>query len=459
LIRASLRRTKKIADESLTAGANGDDDSPRVLVFHPELKRADQAGSWRDASSRLEEAVSLTGALDFEVVGAEVVPIAKTRPATLFGTGVVERLGNQIKAEEADIVMINGQLSPIQQRNLEREWKCKVIDRTGLILEIFADRARTREGRLQVQLALLSYQKSRLVRTWTHLERQRGGRGFLAGPGERQIEIDRRLIGDKLAKLRRELEEVKRTRELHREARRRVPYPIVALVGYTNAGKSTLFNQLTVSDVFAEDMLFATLDPTMRGLELPSGRKVILSDTVGFVSDLPHDLVAAFRATLEEVLEADLIVHVRDASSHEAEAQKLDVLEVLKALGLQKAIDGEELVEALNKCDQLEGEDLTAVQEYSARNANTIAISAIKGTNCDALLALIEDRLTEDMPVFELLVPYSDGKALARLYEQGEVLKRIDGEDGISVQVRIDDSRVGRFEDWCAQSGFDLHLV
>lgn len=459
MIRASLRRTKKIADESLTAGANGDDDSPRVLVFHPELKRADQAGSWRDALLRLEEAVSLTGALDFEVVGAEVVPIAKTRPATLFGTGVVERLGNQIKAEEADIVMINGQLSPIQQRNLEREWKCKVIDRTGLILEIFADRARTREGSLQVQLALLSYQKSRLVRTWTHLERQRGGRGFLAGPGERQIEIDRRLIGDKLAKLRRELEEVKRTRELHREARRRVPYPIVALVGYTNAGKSTLFNQLTVSDVFAEDMLFATLDPTMRGLELPSGRKVILSDTVGFVSDLPHDLVAAFRATLEEVLEADLIVHVRDASSHEAEAQKLDVLEVLKALGLQKAIDGEELVEALNKCDQLEGEDLTAVQEYSARNANTIAISAIKGTNCDALLALIEDRLTEDMPVFELLVPYSDGKALARLYEQGEVLKRIDGEDGISVQVRIDDSRVGRFEDWCAKSGFDLHLV
>lgn len=393
------------------------------------------------------------------MVGADIVPITKTRPSTLFGKGVVERLGQQIMAEEAGIVMINGQLSPIQQRNLEREWKCKVIDRTGLILEIFADRARTREGRLQVQLALLSYQRSRLVRTWTHLERQRGGRGFLAGPGERQIEIDRRLIGDKLAKLRRELEEVKRTRELHRQARRRVPYPIVALVGYTNAGKSTLFNQLTVSDVFAEDMLFATLDPTMRGLVLPSGRKVILSDTVGFVSDLPHDLVAAFRATLEEVLEADLIVHVRDASSPETEAQKLDVLEVLKELGLQKAIDGEELVEALNKIDQLEGDELQAIKEYSARHGNTIAISAIKGTNCDALLELIEDRLTEDMPVFELCVPYSDGKSLARLYEQGEVLQRSEGPDGITIQVRIDSSRVGRFEDWCAKSGLEIRLL
>lgn len=459
MIRASLRRTKKIADESLTSGGGDAPDTPRVLVFHPDLKRADQKASWRDASSRLDEAVSLTGALEFDVVGADIVPIAKTRPATLFGTGVVERLGLQIKAEEADIVMINGQLSPIQQRNLEREWKCKVIDRTGLILEIFADRARTREGRLQVQLALLSYQRSRLVRTWTHLERQRGGRGFLAGPGERQIEIDRRLIGDKLAKLRRELEEVKRTRELHREARRRVPYPIVALVGYTNAGKSTLFNHLTVSEVFAEDMLFATLDPTMRGLILPSGRKVILSDTVGFVSDLPHDLVAAFRATLEEVLEADLIVHVRDASSPETEAQKLDVLEVLKALGLQKAIDGEELVEALNKIDLLEGEDFYAVLEYASRHDNTIAISAVKGRNCDALLELIEDRLTEDMPVFELCVPYSDGKSLARLYEQGEVLQRSEGADGISIQLRVDTTRVGRFEDWCAKAGLEVHLI
>jgi len=459
LIRASQQRKKKIAEESLTSGGGTEPEAPRVLVFHPELKRADQKASWRDASSRLAESISLTGALDFEVVGADIVPIAKVRPSTLFGKGVTERLGLQIKTEEADIVMINGQLTPIQQRNLEKEWKCKVIDRTGLILEIFADRARTREGRLQVQLALLSYQRSRLVRTWTHLERQRGGRGFLAGPGERQIEIDRRLIGDKLAKLRRELEEVKRTRQLHREARRRVPYPIVALVGYTNSGKSTLFNQLTTSEVFAEDMLFATLDPTMRGLILPSGRKVILSDTVGFVSDLPHDLVAAFRATLEEVLEADLIVHVRDVASAETEEQRLDVLEVLKELGLQKAIDGEELVEALNKIDQLKGDDLQAVNESAARHDNTIAISAIKGTNCDALLGLVEGRLTEHMPVFELCVPYSDGKSLARLYEHGEVLHRTEGDDGIAIQVRIDSTRVGRFEDWCAKSGFEIHVV
>jgi GTP-binding protein HflX len=278
----------------------------RALVVHPVLKAGE--GGVRAPDSRLGEAVGLAQAIDLDVVAAELAPVAKRRPATLMGKGAVERLGAVVEANDVAVVVVDGHLSPVQQRNLEKAWSCKVIDRTGLILEIFGARARTREGTLQVELAALSYQRSRLVRSWTHLERQRGGFGFLGGPGETQIEADRRMIGERIVKLKRELEEVKRTRELHRSARRRVPYPIIALVGYTNAGKSTLFNALTRSDVLARDMLFATLDPTMRGLILPSGRRVILSDTVGFVSDLPHELVAAFRATLEEVLEADLVV-------------------------------------------------------------------------------------------------------------------------------------------------------
>src|SRR5512142_1146579 len=308
----------------------------RSLVIHPSLKRPPRElrDSLRTPEARLEEAVSLAGAIDLEVVHAALVPLAKPKPATLIGSGSVENLAQVVKERGIGVAVIDATVSPVQQRNLERAWKAKVIDRTGLILEIFGERARTREGQLQVELAALSYQRSRLVRSWTHLERQRGGFGFLGGPGESQLEIDRRLIDERIARNKRELEDVKRTRALHREARRRVPYPVVALVGYTNAGKSTLFNRLTRSAVGAEDMLFATLDPTMRRLGLPSGKTAILSDTVGFISDLPTHLVAAFRATLEEVTEADLVVHVRDAHHPDSAAQKEDVLAVLGDLGL-----------------------------------------------------------------------------------------------------------------------------
>ena len=284
-----------------------------AFVIHVEPKSRSER-SPRDAQERLAEAVGLAAAIGLNVVETRIAPLGRATPATLIGSGKVEEIAQEAKRLEPELVIVNAQLSPVQQRNLEKAWGCKVIDRTGLILEIFGARARTREGTLQVELAALSYQRSRLVRSWTHLERQRGGFGFLGGPGETQIEADRRMIGDRIVKLERELEDVKRTRDLHRKARRKVPYPIVALVGYTNAGKSTLFNQLTRAEVMAKDMLFATLDPTMRTLVLPSGRKIILSDTVGFISDLPHELVAAFRATLEEVLEADVIAHVRDVA-------------------------------------------------------------------------------------------------------------------------------------------------
>src|SRR5215470_1903749 len=313
----------------------------RSLVIHPVPKRPLRPlrDALRTPEARLEEAVALAGAIDLEVAHAALVPLAKPKPATLIGSGSVETLGEIVKTREIVVAVVDAIVSPVQQRNLERAWKAKVIDRTGLILEIFGARARTHEGRLQVELAALTYQRSRLVRSWTHLERQRGGFGFLGGPGESQIEIDRRLIGDRIAKLKRELEDVRRTRDLHRSARRRVPYPIVALVGYTNAGKSTLFNRLTRSSVFAEDLLFATLDPTMRGLKLGSGRQIILSDTVGFISDLPTQLIAAFRATLEEVLEADVILHVRDIAHADTDAQRDDVEAVLSDLGLTEAVD------------------------------------------------------------------------------------------------------------------------
>ena len=382
-------------------------------------------------------------AIDLEVVRAETVRLARPVPATLFGSGNVEMLRTIVAENAIGLVVVDATLTPVQQRNLERRWQAKVIDRTGLILEIFGARARTHEGRLQVELAALSYQRSRLVRSWTHLERQRGGFGFLGGPGESQLEIDRRLIGERIARLRRELDEVKRTRGLHREARRRVPYPVIALVGYTNAGKSTLFNRLTRSEVAAEDLLFATLDPTMRRLDLPSGRKAILSDTVGFISDLPTHLVAAFRATLEEVTEADIVVHVRDAHHPDSDAQRADVLAVMADLGLgHLAEDG--LIEVLNKIDLLEPAERETLLNQAQRNSQTVPLSAVTGEGCDALLRLVDRRLEDGARSVRLDVPLSDGKTLAWIYEHGEVLGRRDDGDAAHLSVRLSEADLGR---------------
>jgi GTPase len=356
----------------------------RTLVLVPDLRGYPHKG--RDAAARLDEAVGLARAIDLSIVHGEAVSIVKPRPATVFGAGVVERFKGFIEAEEIDVVIVDGALTPVQQRNLETAWNTKVIDRTGLILEIFGERARTKEGQLQVELAALSYQRSRLVRSWTHLERQRGGRGFLGGPGERQLEMDRRIITDRITKIKLDLEQVKRTRELHRGARRRVPYPVVALVGYTNAGKSTLFNRLTQSDVMVADMLFATLDPTMRRIRLPSGLSVILSDTVGFISDLPTDLVAAFRATLEEVTSADLILHVRDAAHEQSEAQRADVDAVLATLGLDRQME-DGLVEVMNKSDLLDPPVRADLEARLRHRPDMVLCSAITGEGIEDLLA------------------------------------------------------------------------
>lgn len=403
--------------------------------------------------ARLDEAVGLAQAIDLDIRLAEVVPVNRPKPATFLGGGAVERLAEQIAAADIDLVVVDCHLSPVQQRNLEKAWNTKVIDRTGLILEIFGERARTREGQLQVELAHLTYQRSRLVRSWTHLERQRGGLGFIGGPGETQIEIDRRLIGERIARLRKELDEVKRTRHLHREARKRVPYPIVALVGYTNAGKSTLFNRLTRAEVYAQDQLFATLDPTMRSLKLPSGRTVILSDTVGFVSDLPHELVAAFHATLEEVLEADVIVHVRDVAHPDSQSQKEDVERVLKVeLGLDKEVDAG-LLEALNKIDLLDTEAHAHLTAEASRTPNELVpVSAQTGEGTDALLKAIDARLDRTRIVVDVDLPITDGATIAWLYRKGEVLDRSDGEEDVHMRVRLDPADAGRLAERTSNS-------
>src|SRR5215469_13502955 len=359
----------------------------RAFVIHVEPKnrsRPDPAA--REAGARLAEAVGLTAAIHLDVVEAQIAPLARPTPATLLGSGKVEEIARLAKAGEPEVIIVNAHLTPVQQRNLERAWNSKVLDRTAVILEIFGERAATREGRLQVELAHLIYQRSRLVRSWTHLERQRGGFGFLGGPGETQIETDRRLIGERITAIKKELEKVKRTRSLGRQARRRVPFPVVALVGYTNAGKSTLFNRLTESQVLAKDLLFATLDPTMRGVKLPHGTKIILSDTVGFIADLPTELVAAFRATLEEVLEADVIVHVRDAAHDESAAQKADVLKVLEELGVPS---DRPMLEVLNKIDLLEPEQRHGLLSHNGRR-EAIAVSALTGDGLPALLVAFE---------------------------------------------------------------------
>ncbi|MCD6034493.1 MAG: GTPase HflX [Rickettsiales bacterium] len=419
----------------------------RAYILHPYLKteRHSERSKQRSLDNKLEEARGLAEAIRLDVQGVEGVALASIRPSTYIGKGKIDELAITLKANNIQVVIVDTQLSPAQHRNLEKDLGCKVIDRTALILEIFGDRARTKEGKLQVELAAQQYQKSRLVRSWTHLERQRGGAGFMGGPGETQIETDRRGIDDRIAQIKRQLETVMRTRELHRKTRRDTPYPIIALVGYTNAGKSTLFNRLTGAEVLAKDLLFATLDPTMRHMELPSGRKVILSDTVGFISELPTELVAAFRATLEEVREATILLHVRDMAHEDTHAQKADVYDVIKSLGLEEKWSNH-TIEVYNKIDLLEGTDRTDVWNEASANDNCAAISAHDGMGCDYLLKLLDKKLGQHAEVVTIALKPEDGKNLAWLYEHGHVISREDTETAINLEVRLDPKSLAQWE-------------
>lgn len=413
----------------------------RSLVLHPDISGRSKR---RLPENALAEAVSLAHALDLEILGADIVRLPKAHAGLLFGSGKIDEIQRRIEADEIGLVLIDGPVTPIQQRNLERKWKVKVLDRTGLILEIFGDRARTREGVLQVDLAALQYQRSRLVRSWTHLERQRGGLSFVGGAGETQIEADRRAIDDAIVRLKRQLAKVVKTRSLHRAARKKVPYPIVALVGYTNAGKSTIFNHLTGAEVLAKDMLFATLDPTMRAIMLPNGREVILSDTVGFISDLPTQLVAAFRATLEEVLDADLILHVRDITHPETEEQAADVHEILSALGISDRAE-ENALEVWNKIDLAPAEEAEALRNTAIRSPRIFATSAVDQQGFPELLAGIEAALAAPVHEMELHLGFAEGRKRAWLFDEGVVEAEDQNETGFSLSVRWTDLQAARF--------------